>query len=238
MAIFCAIAIFLNISSWIFFKKWYNGNMNTNEFIIRNLKCGDTRDNMLFENCPFNLMLLAGKNLSIAQNNCTSINIALNAGTEMKLEKLFASCETELQRIIFAECYVNSLIMLQIMKKFNVKETKFGTSIQEIQKGLNILEFGNFDDAKNYYTNAPMAFEVSKAIRKQQRAELNVFLFNTKNKYLQLAINKYLASREPYSIKVFTDSKLPTYYTHDGQFIQSPHDYLLYDLKGGSEKTF
>ena len=57
--------------------------------------------------------------------------------------------------------------------------------------------------------------------------ELNIFLDNTQNIYLQQAINNFISSREPFSVKLFaTQERLSTYCDQLGNFIQSPHDYM------------
>ena len=52
-------------------------------------------------------------------------------------------------------------------------------------------------------------------------------LKDTKNKYIQQAVNVFIASREPYSVKIFTNNdRLVTYYDLNGNLIESPHDFM------------
>ena len=63
-------------------------------------------------------------------------------------------------------------------------------------------------------------------IKKIGKIELNIFLSDAENVFLQRAINNYLAAREPYSIRVFSNkNKFPCYYDQSGNVIQAVHDY-------------
>lgn len=100
-------------------------------------------------------------------------------------------------------------------------------TINQIAEGIKILEGGNLKNAINYYVKAPHITEINGLIKKHDcKLELNILLNGCKNIYLQQAINKFVASRNPFVIKIFSNKELATHYTYDGQLIQCPHDYL------------
>ena len=63
-------------------------------------------------------------------------------------------------------------------------------------------------------------------------------LEDVNNQYLQQAINLFLSAREPYSVKVFTNSeRLATYYDLNGNIIQCPHDFMTRDVRPFVEQS-
>ena len=86
----------------------------------------------------------------------------------------------------------------------------------------------NFEKIKQNYAKGYMPYDVARKSRKLgQKIELNIFLFHMDNIVLQQAINNFVSSREPYSVKIFTNKeKLSTYYDTNGNIIEWPHDYM------------
>ncbi len=205
--------------------------VNLNEFFIKEyLSCGKSYDNYILLSCNKELLKFAMSNLKKTQDeSCKCISICFTREEEEKLEKVFALCAEDYQRQILANSYFNAKFLLQILSEYNI--TYRGCSKELLERQINDYLSGDYTKAVNAYKNMPTAFDVSQLVKKVSHFELNVFCIDINNKHVQMSINDYISSRLPYSIKLFTNSKsLATYYSSNGQFMQSPHDYLNIDI--------
>lgn len=186
------------------------------------MTCGNTRDNFIFENCPLELIDLAQKGLSINSENKKPCNILITKKIENKLNRTLEKFESELQKKIIARIFFTSLFLRELIKLENKAE-----QLNFLEKGITSLLSENIENIKEYIINSPHPLDIEKAIKEIGEIELNIFLVDTENKFLQQAVNNYLSSRLPYSVKIFTNNeKLCTYYDQNGNFIQAPHDYI------------
>ncbi len=202
-----------------------------NYFVDEYLTCGKNRGNFVFMGASYDVMGEVFNSLQEAKNNCVPINVCLRINDVAQIKKLISECDCEYKKVLMAECYFNSLIMSEIMKKCGLKKTMFGCTLQDVEDGLNALRSGKFDRATEYYVKAPMSSEIEMfAKRFKVRIEINVFLYNMENKYFQFAVNKFLFSRLPFAFKVFSNKPFCTNTTSRGEFVQSPHDYVLVDV--------
>ena len=191
------------------------------------LTCGRTRDNFLFENCPREFVAEGSRLLIVPNEDVKPCTMMLTAAMEWKFNKAVKACESDYQKSILARGLICSMIMVDLLK-YNSGETERKL---KLFKDIRLMLSGDFDKMKEGYAGSPMPYEISQMARKMGNVELNIFLTDTRNKFLQQAINNFISSREPYSIKVFTtDKRLPTYYDQMGNLIQSPHDYMTMDI--------
>lgn len=190
------------------------------------LTCGKTYDNFIFENCGKEFLKCALESLSQDNNGVKSVVIKISRMTEAKLEKLFDECLYDLQRKFFAKDFVNSLFMMEILKDLPEESHRLAV----IKKGKEALVKGNYYGAVKYNQVSPNFYEIQSILKKVGKIELNIFLNGTKNVYLQQAINDFVSSRLPYSVKVFASQKLVSYFDQQGNFLQAPHDYLTFNL--------
>lgn len=202
-----------------------------NEFFIKEyLSCGKTYDNYILLDCNKELIKFAITNLYGTQDeNCRCINICFTREEEERLEKVFILCAEDYQRQILANSYFNAKFLLHMLKEYNI--TYRGFSKEFLEGKINEYLSGDYTKVVNAYKNMPTAFDVSQLVKKISHFELNVFCVDINNKHVQMSINDYISSRLSYSIKLFTNSKcLATNYSSNGQFMQSPHDYLNIDV--------
>ena len=75
-----------------------------------------------------------------------------------------------------------------------------------------------------------MPYNITSRAKSIGDIELNIFVYGVFDKYTQQAINNFISSREPYSIKMFLIDKMSSMYDQLGNFIQSPHDYMTRDV--------
>ena len=192
------------------------------------LNCGKTRDNFLFENCPKELVLYARQCLSEPKNNVKPCVVTIMPKLENDMEKIFSQCKDDLQKSFFARDLVCSIIMCEMLKG----DKMFEQERVLFYDGIRCILRGDFEKAKEYHIkNAPMPYEVSQIVGQIGKIEIDIFLLDTNNKFIQQAINNFVSSREKYSVKVFTTNKtLPSYRDQLGNFIQSPHDYMAIDV--------
>jgi len=191
------------------------------------LTAGVTRDNFVFENCSDEFMDLARNYLSEDANDVISCVVDLDKNIENKLEDSLDLFDSVVHKEIIARDFISALIMLSILKKS-------GNSVEldALDQGIENVLSGDYKRIRSFLQNAPMPYLIDWQIRKTGKIELNMFLKDIKNKYLQRAINGFLASRTGYSIKVFTNQdRLCSYYDEGGNIIQSPHDYMVRDAR-------
>lgn len=204
-------------------------NLYINEYFKNTyLSCGKTHDNFLFNDCPELFINEAYKLLSASSTNTHSITIKITHNLEERLQKTLDQCTNPNHRKIISRDLFLSIFMSKL-KNIQPHQTD---NLSSLTKGIESILSGNFEEAKKYHFDAPMPYEITDTIKDIGKIELNIFLHNTNNKYLQQAINNLVSSREPYSIKIFnTSQELPTYTDQNGTFIESPHDYMSINVK-------
>ena len=191
------------------------------------LTVGVTRDNFLIENCSDDFIELAKKSLSINQNDFKSLVVTIDKNLQLNLEKSLNLYEDSIHKEIISRDFVSSLIIREILKY-----TKDDNELESIENGIRNVLSGNPDRLREFISHAPMPYIVDWKLRKLGKCELNMFIQDIDNIFLQRAINSYLASRTKYSIKLFNNnSSLCTYYAEGGVLIQSPHDYMVRDAR-------
>jgi len=190
------------------------------------LTCGKTHDNFIFENCPIEFMKEAKDLLSKSCNNTKACVVSLTKQEEDCINRTLKNCETDYQKKLIARDYICAKIMLQLNKDCN------NEVYQSLCEGVNNILNNDWQQVKRFHAICPMPNEVGEFSKKIEKIELCFFLIDVNNVYLQQSINTFIASREPYSVKIFTNNeKLPTYYNQTGDIIQSPHDYMTRNVR-------
>jgi len=186
------------------------------------LTCGKTYDNFIFEKCPMDFLRLAKNSLNEDKNGIKSVVVVITDKEEAMFEATFLHLDGFHFKIM-ARNFVCSKILKEIIKNNEEYKSKYIS----LTNGINAMLNGDIDNAIGFNTEAPMPYNVTKLAKELGKIELNIFLINTKNIYIQQAINNFISSREPYSIKVFTNNlKLPSYFNQAGNPIECPHDFM------------
>lgn len=189
------------------------------------LTCGQTYDNFIFEQCPIEFMDVAQMLLSKSENNVKPCNIKICRKQQSELENVFLNCGNDYQKNALARYYITILIMVEFFKDIDNKV--FKSLKEQIECFIN----NDFEKIKQNYIVGYMPYDVARISKKAgQKIELNIFLIDIDNKDLQQAINNFISSREPYSIKLFTNNQLTTHYDQNGNLIQCPHDYMTRNI--------
>ena len=202
-----------------------------NKYFVDNyITSGMTRDNMLFCNCNEKLISFAKSRLGEDNNDVISCLIEFTQYEYEKICKALGKMDNGYRVDILARDYIISRIMEAILIK--VKGNKVGDfSLSGIRASQSAVFSGDFRKISEFISSAPMPLDLEKTIREVGRVEINFFLENFDSVPLQKAINNFLSSRTPYSVKVFTNkNRLVTYYDQLGNLIQSPHDYMLINI--------
>jgi hypothetical protein len=117
---------------------------------------------------------------------------------------------------------------LEVVKDIPEKGMHFSILKEQIKAFYN----NEFWKVKQFHATSFFPNDVAEYSKKFGKIELNFFLIETKNVELQRAINNFISSRTPYSIKIFTtNAKLSSYADQAGNLIQSPHDYMTRDVR-------
>lgn len=205
-------------------------------FISYFLTCGQTYDNFVFTNCPVDFMRIAKAQLSIDNDDCNSCVVHISRNDEVLLDNLFCKCTSSYKQKILARDYIDLLIMRELVKK-----TEDIGDLKHIEQHINAIMNGDLASAIEYHIEAPLPHDITNFIKENKKTEIDFFLFNTDNKFIQSAINNFLSMRTPYSIKVFTNNeRLPSYYNESGTPIECPHDYMtrnVYDFINDKETS-
>lgn len=190
------------------------------------LTCGNTRDNYIFHNCPEELLLGAYNSLEEDCMGIKSCMILINRTDEENIEKTLSDCSS-IQKLMLYRDYVNARVLKEVYKNQHKKEDDYNM-LKDLIESFND---GDILKVKKYHTYAPFMYEIIDEYRKGNKFEVNFFLVNTENELLLRAVNNYISSRTPFSVKVFTDLEcLPTYVDEGGQLIECPHDYLTMNV--------
>ena len=171
-------------------------------------------------------MIFAEKLLSKNNNEVKPCNIKFSYEQQKEIERVYLNCSNTLQKKALASYYVTTLILKELYSNENEER------VRSLQEQLAEFKNNNFERIKQNYLNGYMPYDVARKSRKLgQRIELNIFLLDMDNIVLQQAINNFISSREPYSVKIFTNKKrLSTYYDTNGNLIECPHDFMRRDV--------
>lgn len=186
------------------------------------LICGATYDNFIFENCPKPFMKEAFK-LLCEPTTIYPCNVIITKSDEKKVENILNECSTELQKIILARDFITALVMREVLKGIPAKKSSLHVLDLQIKAFLD----GEMYKVKQYHFSAYFPSDVARYYGKFGAFEVNFFLLDTNNVYIQKAVNNFFSCRAPYCVKLFTNNKrLPSYLDEAGNLIQSPHDYM------------
>ena len=187
------------------------------------LTCGETYDYFIFENCLLEFLCDAEKLLIIPKNSVKPCNVKLTRQDEIKIEKTLENCVNDLQKDMLARDFVTALVMQQVLKDVSEEGESYNRVCEQIKAFLQ----NEYSCVKQYHATSFFPYEIAEYSKRYGKIELNFFLIETQSKVIQKAINNFISSREPYSVKLFTtNSKLPSYVDQAGNYMQAPHDYM------------
>lgn len=202
--------------------------MIINEFFVEQyLTTGKTYDNFMFENCPDEFLSLAKIKLSESCEGVRSCVVCLDRKQEIRVEGTLNQVEQELQKKVLARDFITALIFKELLNYLEQEKE----SIEFIEVQVNAFLNSDCEAVKHMHASSFMPHDVKRMAKELGKIELNFILDDTKNIYLQQAINLFISSREPYSVKIFTNNeKLATYYDLNGNIIECPHDFMRRDV--------
>ena len=191
------------------------------------LNVGMTYDNFIFENCPFKFVKIAEEKLKKSNAGVKPCQVVITKEMEQLVENTINNCSQEFQKKLLARDFITALIIKEMLAGVEDKSLEYKATCGQIKAFLD----NEFEKVKEYHSSAFYPSDVKECMKLAGKIELNFFLYNTQSKLLQQAINIFISSREPYSVKIFTtNDKLPTYYDQTGNIIQCPHDYMTRDV--------
>ncbi len=194
-----------------------------NEFLV----AGNTYDNFIFENCPNEFLSIAKAKLKESREGVKSVVICISREQERCIEQTINNCQEDFQKKILARDIITALIVRELLQYKSEKVEK----INFVNSQISAFMHNDFEKVKEFHALSFMPHDVKKLHGELGGIELSFILQDTQNKILQQAINIFVSSREPYSVKIFTNSeKLPTYYDVNGNFIECPHDFMRRDV--------
>ena len=201
--------------------------MKINEqFKQQYLTSGNTYDNWIFEECPAEFMQLAKESLSLPNKQVKACNIVITKIEEYVLNQLLPQFPQEFHKRILARDYVTALVMKEVLKGCPNKQYEYDFVCEH----LHAFESSDIGEIKKHHIESFMPHHVAEFSKQEQKIELNFFLHDADNKYLQQAINLFVTGREPYSVKMFASGKLKTYYDQCGNPMECPHDFMRRDV--------
>ena len=192
--------------------------------------CGNTYDNFVFFNCPKEVLDYAEESLSKGSESCMPCIIKITEKDEASLSQTLNNCNSDYEKIILARTYYYTRFMRELVFRSNKEYKDF--TLEGLDSGIATLTSGAVESAKKYYVQSPFMDQIDSFIRKLGKIELDILLENINNEFLQKAINNSLASRTPYSVKVFsTKDRFATPYAENGQLVEAIHDYSTRNVR-------
>ena len=183
---------------------------------------GNTQDNWIFEECPAEFMQIARESLSHSGEHIKACNVVFTKIEEYVLNQLLPNFSQEFHKRILARDYVTALIMKEVLKGCPNKQYEYDFVCEH----LHAFENKDIELIKQHHVKCFMPHHVAEFSKNEQKIELNFFLHDADNKYLQQAINLFVTGREPYSVKMFASGKLKTFYDQMGNLMENPHDFM------------
>jgi hypothetical protein len=183
---------------------------------------GITRDNFIFENCPKEFINAAKPLLSRQDSLAKSCVITFDETNEHEIETALNLFENDYHKKLVARDYVCTLILKELLNQTLQNNDILGG----LNTGLDAISKADKKGIMDYHMSAPMPYEITNFYREIAPFELNFILDGNKNIYVQQAINNFISSREPFSVKIFTTKTLPTYLDQNKTPIENPHDYM------------
>jgi hypothetical protein len=205
-------------------------NIEIEEIFKRNyLICGNSYDNFIFHGCPKAFLDVAYKSLSENKFGIVPVLVKITRKDEEIIEDMLKDYQDkEFYKTIICRDYVNARVLNEVYKGTREKSARKSV----LSEHVKAFENGEFYKVKQYHATAPFMHDILDAYRSCGKFEVNFFLEDTENVYIEKAINNFMSSRTPFTVKIFaTKDKLPTYYDEGGNVIQSPHDYMTRDVK-------
>ena len=190
------------------------------------LTCGKTYDNFIFENCPNEFIAQAEILLSVEDALVKPCNVKITNEIETKVLKTLENCKEKFQIDSLARDFVTALVMKEVLK--DIPQTMH--KINDLNEQIKAFYENDFDKVKQFHAVSFFPSEVAEYSKQFKQIELNFFLYDIQSKTLQKAINNFISSREPFSVKIFTNRFLASYYDQGGNIIQPPHDYMTRDV--------
>lgn len=195
-------------------------------FINSYLTIGNTYDNFLFENCPNELISIAKERLNTSDNETKSIILNFDKNLSANLQSTLDQFDNPIQKRIICRDLISSMFMKQLLEHTKSNDYK----VNDLDTIISAIQEGNRDKILDTLSHSPIPYDIERLVRKIGKIEVNIFLTDIENNLLQQAINNYLTSRTPYSIKVFSNKNLCTFYDQMGNILQPPHDFLVRDV--------
>lgn len=131
---------------------------------------------------------------------------------------------------IIASTYLTSKLIKDLQDKIPSIKEKY----DYIYNVDNILENFKINDESFLINgdNFPLPYNLNLKSIDGYKFDINIFLYNITNNYLQVAVNEYISRQDPWSVKIFTrESNLSTYQTLDNFPLKAYKDYKLIDGK-------
>lgn len=121
--------------------------------------------------------------------------------------------------------YVDTKLACHLLSTLNkTGDEKF----KEMKNSFQIFKSGDFNDFRKLYVSMVHPEGILPEIGgKNHSFEVNIFEEEITDIFLQRSINNLIAARNPFAVKIFSDSKnLPSYQDSFGHRIEAPHDYI------------
>ena len=208
-------------------------SIEINPYFVRTyLTAGVTESDFVFENCPTEFLAQAEKLLSVDSPEAISCVIKITQETENQLSKIMSKTDDPFFKSIIYRDFVTSLVMQQLLAKISKINIPSRIDQELLNKGVYAMINGDFEAFKELSSSMPLQFDIESLVRKIKKpTEINFFLENTKSVGLQRSINNFISSRNPYVVKMFTNTPhLSVYYDQAGHLIENPHDYMSRDV--------
>ncbi|MCR5553394.1 MAG: hypothetical protein K6F08_01440 [bacterium] len=192
-------------------------------FIEKYLMSGKFKENLVFENCPEDLMWLAPNCFKVEFDNVKALNVVI----DKSLSDIFNERTKGigyLFKLALAQSIIASLVSSKALRRIGENE-----KADEID--LNLEKFfrikGYFNE---FYKKCPKQEETEQLLILMPPFEINFFFDKTDNEYLSRAVNEYMFMQMPENVKIFCCEKLPSKYNLSGRKLKEDVNYRLINI--------
>ena len=193
------------------------------DYIEKYLTSGKHKGNIVFVNCPGDLMCIAPNCLKVEFDDVKCLNVVIDNNVESFFNDRTKGTG-DFYKLALAQNIVAALVISKALRR--VDNNKKADEIDEML--LKLFRYKGY--AGEFFKNAPTQQEAEQLLALMPPFEINFFFDKTENEFLGRAVNEYMLLKMPKNIKVFCNNSLPSKYTVSGKELIKGVDYQSIDV--------
>ena len=167
------------------------------------------------------------KTIGKKANHDEFCNVFFDEKIQNNLETLLDKEDEKFRKGLLADFFVSSILIDNFLSQGKIKNDCHYL-LEHHKENIKILESGDYEKLIENINNFPRSYDVKDIIQKSNITEINIFLPNNRNKFLQQAINNIIYNDRTFFIRFFTCDTFPaSMKMTNGEKLLNREDYLL-----------